>query len=147
MIATHLFTPINATVAILCTLSVLVPLVLQAIAYTQIVNSYLSARKVTKTRVAKQEKLIEKAIALSASFALCWICIPVKIIYELSSHQPVPVWFDGLGSVCWTLVPFFNALILLKYDAKVRQNIKELFGGAFQWEMGLKAKQIHEMLN
>lgn len=144
MIASHLFTTMNATVAILCTLSVLAPLVLQAIAYTQIVNSYLCARKVTKTRVAKQQKLIEKAIALTVSFALCWICIPIKNIYELSSHQQVPVWFDVLGSIWWTLVPFFNAFILIKYDAKVRQNIKDLLGGDFQWELGSKAKQIHD---
>lgn len=112
----------------LISLSIIGPMILQAVAYWQIVLFYLRhAKNRTSKRNAKEKKLIEKAVALTVTFSVCWIFFGIKCLYELISQKEVPFWFECISVVFACLIPFLNAVILIKYDAKVRNNIVELF--------------------
>ena len=117
--------PMNMVGTILISLAILSPMILQAVAYWQIVSFYLrNAKNRTTKRITQEKKLIEKAVALT--FSICWIFFGVKCLYELISQKEVPFWYECITSVFASLIPFLNAVILIKYDAKVRNNIGEL---------------------
>ena len=102
----------------------------QVWAYSVIVITYSRLQKRKRKSgnyTANEVRLMKKAIGICATFIICWSFFVFKIIYELGSGKESPFILDSIVEFLAALQAIINALILYRYDAKVRRNIQELF--------------------
>ena len=122
--------------------------VFQIFAYYRIVKKYLlvKAAKKTKSKAKKKAslsnlanidthsnefRLIKKAVAISGLFAIVWSVFVIKIIYEFWTKEPISFYYDIAWDIVGCCTPIINAYILYFYDAKVKQNVNEIFFVSF----------------
>lgn len=122
--------------------------VFQIFAYYRIVNKYLlvKAGKKSKSKAKKKAslsnlanidthsnefRLIKKALAISGLFAIVWSVFVIKIIYEFWTKEPISFYYDIAWDIVGCCTPIINACILYFYDAKVKQNVNEIFFVSF----------------
>lgn len=81
----------------------------------------------TLTMGENETKLIIKAIAFTGSFTGVWSFFIGKAIFEMTFHRQVSVEYDVVIVLLLSVYPILNGLILYMYDAKTRNNIRDLF--------------------
>ena len=76
-----------------------------------------------------------------------YICIGrtpyfIKILYELISAGPASSGFDAICVVCVAVNSIVNCIILFLFDARIKQNIYDLFGVSITKKSTLKKEDL-----
>ena len=80
----------------------------------------------TQSTNSAERLLIEKSIAFSAAFLVCWIPYILKVVIEIATKEPVSFEYDCICDLAGCTNPLLNVIVLLKYDSRVKQNVVEL---------------------
>lgn len=104
-------------------------------AYTRLVLFYHTRVKGRRSEKKKKEWLLfKKALAISGSFVFSWSFLVAIMTYSVTTGNVVSIDTDLIICAVVVLNPLLNAYILWNYDAKVRQNFRELVAGNFFYQ-------------
>ena len=104
-------------------------------AYTRLVLFYHTRVKGKRSEKKRKEWLLfKKALAISGSFVFSWTFLVAIMTYSVCTGNAVSIETDFIVCAVVVLNPLLNAFILWKYDAKVRQNFRELGAGSFLYQ-------------
>ena len=127
--STELVAQVGSSLVVFC---LLMPAIILPIAYFMIIRVYMSRKKDSKIETSlvnpAEWKLIKLACAITASYWFTWTPFTIKILWELITHQPVPIEYEVLASFLAIVDPLANTVIVLIYDAKIYREVIDLFG-------------------
>ena len=118
-------------------------------AYSCIISVFKASprKKGNKRENASSERLlIEKAVAFSAAYMVCWFPYILKIIFEMATKEPVSFEYDCICDLAGCTNPLLNVIVLIKYDARVKQDVQELFN-VFKFSKVARKKESSNQKN
>ena len=107
-----------------------------AFAYYQIVSYYIHSRKSKEQEDGREassslsdneKKLIYKALAVCGAFAIGWFPILLSMLYQMASKEKVGSVLDTLVTIPAMLEPCFNAIVLYRFDMRIKREINAMF--------------------
>lgn len=127
--STELVAEVGSSLVVFC---LLMPAIILPIAYFMIIRVYMSRKKDTKNETSLVDsaewKLIKLACAITASYWFTWTPFTIKLLWELITHQPVPIEYEVVASFLAVTDPLANTVVVLIYDAKIYREVIDLFG-------------------
>lgn len=118
--------PIIASTSIIILLLIIASI---AITYCNFAFVMLMRRaKLKKDKKEKEMRLTKRAVVVAISFLAGWITYILKLLIEFCSKRPVSDTFDAIAAALVMATPVINGILLIKYDSKIKRNLKEMFG-------------------
>jgi hypothetical protein len=92
-----------------------------------LVNSVQSNTEKDSALMAKEVRLLIKAVVLTLSFVIGWTPYMIKIIVEIAMEKQAPSEWEFLCQMCVLTNSIMNSLLMILLDARVKQNVLSLF--------------------